>query len=86
MSSHDNIDNTFFLMKSRKNPLIIQIHVDDIIFGATNESLCKEFAKLMRSEFEISLMGEINFFLGLQVIKTENGTSTKVRQKTSQKV
>ena len=47
--------------------LIVQIYVDDIIFGATNEQLCQEFSKLMQGEFEMSMMGELNFFLGLQV-------------------
>ncbi|XP_070022750.1 secreted RxLR effector protein 161-like [Nicotiana sylvestris] len=47
--------------------LIAQVYVDDIIFRATAESLCEEFAKLMGSEFKISMMGELSFFLGLQV-------------------
>ncbi|XP_075076676.1 uncharacterized protein LOC142163302 [Nicotiana tabacum] len=42
------------------------VYVDDIIFGATADSLCEEFAKLIGSEFEISMMGELNFFLGIQ--------------------
>ena len=46
---------------------LVQIYVDDIIFGATNVSLCEEFAKCMHSEFEMSTMGELNFFLGLQI-------------------
>ena len=47
--------------------LIIQIYVDDIIFGATNYCLCEEFFKLMQGEFEMSMMGELKFFLGLQI-------------------
>ncbi|KAK6143484.1 hypothetical protein DH2020_023832 [Rehmannia glutinosa] len=47
--------------------LLVQIYVDDIIFGATNDSLCKKFSKLMQVEFEMSMMGELNFFLGLQI-------------------
>ena len=54
--------------------LIVQVYVDDIIFGATNNDLCDEFSKLMRSEFEMSMMGELNFFLGLQIKQTSNGT------------
>lgn len=61
------IDNTLFLKFKGKNLLIIQVHVDDIIFGATTDSLCNEFEDLMRSEFEISMMGELSFFLGLQI-------------------
>ena len=50
--------------------LLVQMYVDDMIFGATNVSLCKEFAKCMHSEFEMSMMGELNFFLGLQIKQT----------------
>ncbi|XP_070056495.1 uncharacterized protein [Nicotiana tomentosiformis] len=68
--TREKIDNTLFLKKRGKNLLIVQVYVDDIIFGATNDSLCEEFAKLMGSEFERSMMGELNFFLGLQVKQT----------------
>ena len=54
--------------------LIVQVYVDDIIFGATHNDLCDDFSKLMRSEFEMSMMGELNFFLGLQIKQTSNGT------------
>nr|GEY53901.1 uncharacterized mitochondrial protein AtMg00810-like [Tanacetum cinerariifolium] len=43
------------------------IYVDDIIFGATNKDLCKSFEKLMKDKFQMSSMGELTFFLGLQV-------------------
>ena len=49
-------------------------NVDDIIFGATHENLCNEFSKMTKSEFEMSMMGELNFFLGLQIKQTSNGT------------
>ena len=52
--------------------LIVQVYVDDIIFGATHENLCNKFSKMMRSEFE-SMMGELNFFLGLQIKQTSSG-------------
>lgn len=52
--------------------LIVQIYVD-IIFGATNENLCKEFAKDMQGEFEMSMMGELNYFIGLQIKQTNDG-------------
>ncbi len=45
----------------------MQIYVDDIIFGSSDESLCESFAKYMSHEFEMSLMGELTFFLGLQI-------------------
>ena len=54
--------------------LLVQIYVDDIIFGATNESLCQEFSKVMQGEFEMSMMGELNYFLGLQIKQGKDGT------------
>nr|XP_016504788.1 PREDICTED: uncharacterized mitochondrial protein AtMg00810-like [Nicotiana tabacum] len=68
--TREKIDNTLFLKKQGRNLLILQVYVDDIIFGATNDSSCEEFVKLMGSEFEMSMMGELNFFLGLQVKQT----------------
>ncbi|XP_070031939.1 uncharacterized protein [Nicotiana tomentosiformis] len=68
------IDNTLFLKEKGKNLLVVQIYVDDIIFGATTVKLSKEFAKLIGSEFEMSMMGELNFFLGLQIKQNSNGT------------
>ena len=54
--------------------LIVQVYIDDIIFGATHNNSCDDFSKLMRSEFAISMMGELNIFLGLQIKQTSNGT------------
>ena len=54
--------------------MIVQVYVDDIIFGATRENLCNDFSKMMSSEFEMSMMGELNFFLDLQIKQTSNGT------------
>ena len=54
--------------------LLVQIYIDDIIFGATNVSLYEEFAKCMHSDFEISMMGELNFILGLQIKQLKEGT------------
>ena len=45
--------------------LVVQVYVDDIIFGATNVSMCEGFAKVMQVEFEMSHMGELTYFLGL---------------------
>ncbi|KAI3763351.1 hypothetical protein L1987_53805 [Smallanthus sonchifolius] len=53
--------------------LPVQIYVDDIIFGSTRKKLCKDFEILMHSKFEMSSMGELNFFLGLQVKQVPNG-------------
>ena len=65
--SKEKVDTTLFIKKSKNNLLIVQIYVDDIIFGATNHCLCEEFSKLMQGEFEISIMGELKFFLRLQI-------------------
>nr|GEW60943.1 hypothetical protein [Tanacetum cinerariifolium] len=53
--------------------LMVQIYVDDIIFVATNKDLCKYFEKIMKDKFQMSLMGELTFFLGLQVKQKKDG-------------
>nr|GEW54158.1 putative ribonuclease H-like domain-containing protein [Tanacetum cinerariifolium] len=61
------IDQTLFIKRQKGDILLVQIYVDNIIFGATNKDLCKSFEKLMKDKFQISSMGELTFFLGLQV-------------------
>nr|GEW67509.1 hypothetical protein [Tanacetum cinerariifolium] len=56
------IDQTLFINKQKGDILLVQIYVDDIIFGATNKDLCKSFEKLMKDKFQMSSMGEITFF------------------------
>ena len=63
-------DTTLFVKHKNQDILIVQIYVDDIIFGSTNELLCKEFSLCMSKEFEMSMMGELKYFLGLQINKT----------------
>ncbi|GJY40448.1 retrovirus-related pol polyprotein from transposon TNT 1-94 [Tanacetum coccineum] len=53
--------------------LLIQVYVDDIIFGSTNPYFSKRFANLMKNNFEMSMMGELKFFLGLQVHQSLRG-------------
>ena len=53
--------------------ILVQVYVDDIIFGSTNDNLCKRFAKLMQGKLEMSMMGELSFFLGLQVHQKVDG-------------
>ncbi|MCH82973.1 copia-type pol polyprotein [Trifolium medium] len=67
------VDTTLFIKKSKHDILLVQIYVDDIIFGATNESLCKDFSNIMQSEFEMSMMGELRYFLGLQIHQSKEG-------------
>ncbi|GJY48476.1 retrovirus-related pol polyprotein from transposon TNT 1-94 [Tanacetum coccineum] len=61
------IDPTLFKIKYGEDILLVQIYVDDIIFGSTNPKYSKRFEKLMHSRFEMSLMGEMKLFLGLQI-------------------
>ncbi|GKD66837.1 retrovirus-related pol polyprotein from transposon TNT 1-94 [Tanacetum coccineum] len=67
------VDNILFTKKSKSHLIIVQIYVDDIIFGFTSQNLCDDFAKIMHDEFEMSMIGELNFFLGLQIKQMENG-------------
>ncbi|KAJ9539011.1 hypothetical protein OSB04_031744 [Centaurea solstitialis] len=68
-----SVDSTLFLMKEGELIVVIQIYVDDIIFGSTSRELCKKFEMVMTEEFKMSMMGEINFFLGLQVRQFSDG-------------
>nr|GEZ88010.1 retrovirus-related Pol polyprotein from transposon TNT 1-94 [Tanacetum cinerariifolium] len=61
------IDPTLFTIRYGEDILLVQIYVDDIIFGSTNPKYSKHFEKLMHRRFEMSLMGEMKFFLGLQI-------------------
>ena len=61
------IDKMLFHKMHKDEMILVQVYVDDIIFGSTNDNLCKRFAKLMQSKYEMSMMGELTYFLGLQV-------------------
>nr|GEW94076.1 retrovirus-related Pol polyprotein from transposon TNT 1-94 [Tanacetum cinerariifolium] len=65
--SKGSIDPTLFITNHRGDIFLVQIYVDDIIFGSTNPNLSKRFDKLMHSKFEMSMMGELKFFLGIQI-------------------
>nr|GEU80207.1 putative ribonuclease H-like domain-containing protein [Tanacetum cinerariifolium] len=67
------IDQTLFIKKKKGDILLVHVYVDDIIFGSTNKKLCKAFEKLMKYKFQMSSMGELTFFLGLQVKQKDNG-------------
>ena len=66
-------DNTLFLRKVKGHIILIQIYVDDIIFGSTNSSLCNKFSLIMQSKYQMSMMGELIYFLGLQINKSDKG-------------
>ncbi|GJV42292.1 putative ribonuclease H-like domain-containing protein [Tanacetum coccineum] len=67
------LDKTLFIRKDKGDILLVQVYVDDIIFGSTKKSLCIEFEKMMHKKFQMSSMGELIFFLGLQVKQKEDG-------------
>ncbi|GKC21301.1 reverse transcriptase domain-containing protein, partial [Tanacetum coccineum] len=67
------IDKTLFIRKDKDDILLVQVYVDDIIFGFTKKSLCTEFKQMMHKRFQMSSMGELTFFLGLQVKQKDNG-------------
>nr|GEW88554.1 putative ribonuclease H-like domain-containing protein [Tanacetum cinerariifolium] len=68
-----NIDQTLFIKRHKGDILLVNIYVDDIIFSSTNKDLCKAFEKLMKDKFQMSSMGELTFFLGLQVKQKQDG-------------
>ncbi|GJT23949.1 putative ribonuclease H-like domain-containing protein [Tanacetum coccineum] len=67
------INKTLFIRRDKGDILLVQVYVDDIIFGSTKKSLCTEFEKMMHKKFQMSSMGELTFFLGLQVKQKEDG-------------
>ncbi|GJV48491.1 putative ribonuclease H-like domain-containing protein [Tanacetum coccineum] len=67
------IDKTFFIKKDKNDIMLVQVYVDDIIFGSTKRSWCDEFEALVKSRFQMSSTGELTFFLGLQVKQKEDG-------------
>ncbi|EOY03359.1 Uncharacterized protein TCM_018342 [Theobroma cacao] len=66
-----SIDTTLFIKRYLNDLIVVQIYVDDIVFGATNEALWKKFAKEMQGEFEMSMIGELKYFLCLQIKQSE---------------
>jgi hypothetical protein len=68
------IDSTLFTKRVNGELFICQIYVDDIIFGSTNPSFSEKFGRLMSEKFEMSMMCELKFFLGLQIKQTREGT------------
>ncbi|GKE03541.1 retrovirus-related pol polyprotein from transposon TNT 1-94 [Tanacetum coccineum] len=69
------IDNTLFTYKTKSDVIIVQIYVDDIIFGSTSSKLSKQFGKLMTKKYEMSMMGELTYFLGFQIKQDFKGIS-----------
>jgi hypothetical protein len=68
------VDRTLFLLKHGNDLLIVQIYVDDIVFGGSSHNLIAKFADEMSREFEMSMMGELQYFLGLQIKQVKDRT------------
>jgi hypothetical protein len=69
-----NVDKTLFTLNHGTAFLLVQIYVDDIIFCGSSHTLVSIFQKMMESEFQISKIGELTFFLGIQMKQTKQGT------------
>ncbi|GJT37603.1 putative ribonuclease H-like domain-containing protein [Tanacetum coccineum] len=67
------IDKTLFIRRHKDDILLVQVYVDDIIFGSTKKEMSTEFEKLMHDKFQMSSIGELSFFLGLQVKQKSDG-------------
>nr|GEW20213.1 putative ribonuclease H-like domain-containing protein [Tanacetum cinerariifolium] len=67
------IDKTLFIRRHRGDILLVQVYVDGIIFASTKKELCIAFEKMMHTKFQMSFMGELTFFLGLQVKQKQDG-------------
>nr|GEW68437.1 retrovirus-related Pol polyprotein from transposon TNT 1-94 [Tanacetum cinerariifolium] len=67
------VDTTLFTRKIGKHILLVQIYVDDTIFASTDPNVCAMFSNEMSSKFQMSMMGQISFFLGLQVSQSPGG-------------
>ncbi|GJV57161.1 putative ribonuclease H-like domain-containing protein [Tanacetum coccineum] len=67
------IDKTLFIKKNKSDIMLVQVYVDDIIFSSTTQSMCTEFEDCMHKRFQMSSMGELTFFLGLQVKQQPEG-------------
>ncbi|GJV96146.1 putative ribonuclease H-like domain-containing protein [Tanacetum coccineum] len=67
------IDKTLFIKKDKGDILLVQVYADDIIFRSTKKSLCVEFEQMMHKRIQMSSMGELTFFLGLQLKQKDDG-------------
>jgi hypothetical protein len=70
----EKVNQTLFLLKQGIDILSVQVYVDDIIFGGSSHSLVASFAEVMSREFEMSMMGELQFFLRLQIKQSKERT------------
>jgi hypothetical protein len=69
----ESVDKTLFTLKHVTDFLLIQIYVDDIIFGGSSHTLVSRFHQIIDNKFQMSMIGELTFFLGIQVKQTKQG-------------
>ena len=69
----DMVDSNLYIKSENNHQVIIVVYVDDIIFGGSKDEMCKDFANQMQIEFEMSMIGELSYFLSLQVNQLKNG-------------
>ncbi|GKG02389.1 retrovirus-related pol polyprotein from transposon TNT 1-94, partial [Tanacetum coccineum] len=67
------VDPTLFIRREGKELLLVHIYADDIIFAASTPEFCDLFAKIMCSEFKMSMIDKISFFLGLHISQSPRG-------------
>jgi hypothetical protein len=68
------VGTTLFTKKLGNDLFVLQIYIDDIIFGSTNQDFYEEFGKIMANEFKMSMIGELSYFLRLQIKQMKNDT------------
>ena len=68
-----NNDSNLYFKEENDSLIIVEIYVDDIIFGSDDDQISKQFAEYMKNEFEMSMLGEMKFFLGLQINQSDKG-------------
>ena len=66
-------DSNLYIKTNGEDQLIVVVYVDNIIFGGSKNYMCKEFSKEMKKEFEMYLLGELSFFLGLYITQSSKG-------------
>lgn len=71
--SKGTVDNSLYCKKKGDDILIVVVYVDDIMFDSNNADFCFEFPEIMKSKFEMSMLGELSFFLGLQIAQLKKG-------------
>jgi hypothetical protein len=69
----ESVDKTLFTLKHDTDFLLVQIYVDGNIFGGSSHTLVSRFQEIMENEFQMSMMGDLTFFLGIQLKQTKEG-------------